>query len=155
MGPELIDILQEYVQCIHTYYKRQYRDEFLGNENEVLLPKEYHFAILVSDTLEKIRCEDYLGAIRLFRTALPLDTSMTGVITELIRYMMKKVEHPHTNAGIEFEGLAKQMKSALNIMFEKKQYTEALSILPQLVSLLPEDLELLRMKQRLLKEMAD
>ena len=47
------------------------------------------------------------------------------------------------------------MKSALNIMFEKKQYTEALSILPQLVSLLPEDLELLRMKQRLLKEMAD
>ena len=155
MGPELIDILQEYVQCIHTYYKRQYRDEFLGNENEVLLPKEYHFAILVSDTLEKIRCEDYLGAIRLFRTALPLDTSMTGVITELIRYMMKKVEHPHTNAGIEFEGLAKQMKSALNIMFGKKQYTEALSILPQLVSLLPEDLELLRMKQRLLKEMAD
>lgn len=69
--------------------------------------------------------------------------------------MNKSLDNPAQNAGNEYQQLAVQLKSALSTLAEQGKYTEAMSILPQLVSLLPEDLELLRIKQRLLKEMAD
>ena len=56
------------------------------------------------------------------------------------------------NAGKEYQQLATQLKEVLSALIEQDKYAEAMSILPQLVSLLPEDLELLRIKQRLLKK---
>lgn len=80
---------------------------------------------------------------------------MTSVIREMIRQMSVKINHPVQNAGEEFQALALQMKDALKSMIANKQYTDALPIILQLSPLLPEDLELLRMRQDVLGEIAE
>lgn len=94
-------------------------------------------------------------AVRLFRTALKYRPSMTGVIRDVIRQMAVKVENPGQNAGNEFFVLAEQMKETLRGMIADGQYTEALSVIMQLSSLLPEDLELLRIRQNVLSQLSE
>jgi len=48
--------------------------------------------------------------------------------------------------------LARQMKDTLKVMISNQQYADALPIVLQLSPLLPEDLELLRMRQTILQE---
>ena len=55
----------------------------------------------------------------------------------------------------EFQLLARQMKEVLRTQIDHGQYTEALPIILQLSPLLPEDLELLRMRQAVLRETAE
>ena len=69
--------------------------------------------------------------------------------------MGKHLDNPAQNAGKEYQKIAAQLKEVLSALTEQGKYAEAMSILPQLVSLLPEDLELLRIKQRLLKKMVN
>lgn len=80
---------------------------------------------------------------------------MTGVLHEVIRLMARQADNPASNTGAEFQALAVQMKEALKVMLEKGQYTEAMSVAKQLSSLLPDDLELLRLRQNILHEKTD
>ena len=98
---------------------------------------------------------DFPEAIRLFRRALRFCPSMTSVIREAIRQMSQKAELPVQNTGEEFQLLARQMKEVLRAQIEHGQHTEALPIILQLSPLLPEDLELLRMRQTVLRETAE
>ena len=77
---------------------------------------------------------------------------MTSVIRELIRQMTVMANTPVQNTGDEFRMLARQMKDTLKVMISNQQYTDALPIVLQLSPLLPEDLELLRMRQTILQE---
>ena len=47
------------------------------------------------------------------------------------------------------------MKAALRTMADNKQYSEAEQVLAQLIPLLPDDMELLKLQQRLMAEMKD
>ena len=119
------------------------------------LPEECQFAFLAIEAFEDIKNMEYPSAVRLFRLALRQYPAMTGVINELIRQMGKHLDNPAQNAGKEYQKIAAQLKEVLSALTEQGKYAEAMSILPQLVSLLPEDLELLRIKQRLLKKMVN
>ena len=124
----------------------------LDEKNREQLPEECQFAFLAIEALDKIKNMEYPSAVHLFRLALRQYPAMTGVINELIRQMGKSLDDPAPNAGKEYQQLAAQLKEVLSALIEQDKYAEAMSILPQLVSLLPEDLELLRIKQRLLKK---
>ena len=63
------------------------------------------------------------------------------------------INTPVYSQGSEFQILAKQMKDTLTTMLKQSQYQEALSIITQLLPLLPEDLELIRMRQNVLRQM--
>ena len=78
---------------------------------------------------------------------------MTSVIREVIRQMTVKANTPAQNTGAEFQMLAQQMKQTLELMIVNGQYREALSVILQLSPLLPEDLELLRMRQHVLQQL--
>ena len=78
---------------------------------------------------------------------------MTSVIREVIRQMTVKANTPVQNTGAEFQMLAQQMKEALESMIANGQYVEALPVILQLSPLLPEDLELLRMRQHVLQQL--
>ena len=47
------------------------------------------------------------------------------------------------------------MKEALRAMIDGGRYQEAMSVLPQLLPLLPDDMELMKMQQVLLAHLAD
>ena len=75
---------------------------------------------------------------------------MTGVVREVLRLLKNEIDHPAPAAGPEFEQLAAQMKAALSAMLQAGQYQEATSVLTQLLPLLPNDMELLKIQQQLL-----
>ncbi len=154
-GQVLLDSLTTYIDYILDFYKKQYLPELFSVKQRSLLPKDCRFALFVSEALEKMRKQELPEAVRLFRTALKYRPSMTGVIRDVIRQMAVKAENPGQNVGKEFFVLAEQMKETLRGMIANGQFTEALSVIMQLSSLLPEDLELLRIRQNVLSQLSE
>lgn len=151
VGRELIKDLSEYTECVLTYYKEQYQEKMFQKEKRNLLPEYCRFALLVSDALQSIRERKLPEAVSRFRSALQFHPAMTGVIREIIRYLKDSMDNPALNAGTDFEVLAGQMKASLSTLVEQGYYQEAMSVVQQLVPLLPEDLEILRLRQKLLR----
>lgn len=153
-GEELKKRLSDYSRCVLSYYKRQYREELFEEREGEYLPADCRFALYVSRALECMEEARLPEAVRRFRSALKYHPAMTGVIQEVIRQMKSRLDNPAHNAGEEFQMLAGQMKGNLRLLFEAGQYEEAVLILNQLSALLPEDLELLRIRQEILRKMS-
>lgn len=66
--------------------------------------------------------------------------------------MAAGADAPPAPAGEEFAQLAVQMKEAVRGMIGNRQYAEALAVIQQLQPLLPDDLEILKMRQKALRE---
>ena len=152
---KLTEAFDEYCKYIIRFYQLLYRDDVFDEKKREQLPEECQFAFLACEALDEIKDTEYPKAVRLFRLALRKYPAMTGVINELIRQMNNGLNNPAQNAGDEYQQLAMELKAALINLMDRGMYDESVTILSQLVSLLPEDLELLRIKQRVLKEMAD
>ena len=110
---------------------------------------------MLSEAIQKMEYMEYEKAIHLLHSALLLNSEMTGVISEVVREISGKIKNPMLNAGDEFQMLAKQMKAALKTMLKNKQYQDAQPIVTQLLQLLPGDLELLRIKQKIGRELCN
>lgn len=151
-GDRLIHSLEQYIGYILQFYQIQYREEMFSPENRSQLPKDCQSALCISEALKKIKCLEFPEAVRMFRKAIRFYPSMTSVIREVIRQMTAMVNTPVQNTGDEFRMLARQMKDTLKVMISNQQYADALPIVLQLSPLLPEDLELLRMRQTILQE---
>lgn len=151
-GEKFLQALSEYADSILLFYKAQYREELFQEENLKLLPQPCRFALLISEAVQKAGQKAYPEAAGLLCAALPLDTEMTGVIGEFGRQITGKIRNPAQGAGEEFSALARQMKAVLGDMLQKGQYKEALPVIKQLSALLPSDLDLLRFRQKLLRE---
>lgn len=105
--------------------------------------------------MKRWKLGDLAETVKLFRQVLKIYPQMTGVIREVLRLLKNEAEHPAAAAGAEFDQLAVQMKAALKTMIQNGQYPEAMSVLTQLLPLLPEDMELVKMHQCLLEELSD
>lgn len=151
-GLKLQNTLSEYIQCVLTYYKGKYKDELFEKENNILLPKDCRFALLMSEALQEIKSARLPAAIRLFREALSFKPAMTGTIHELIRQMTRRTGAFSIHPNEELQGLAVKMKETLELMVQEQKYAEAASVINQLLQILPDDLDLLRMRQRLFLE---
>ncbi|MCI8294193.1 MAG: glycosyltransferase [Hespellia sp.] len=153
--PELIEALRAYVECVLSFYKLQYREEMFERENRNLLSKDCRFVLLLDEALKSVEEMKLPEAVRLFRLAIAYYPTMTGVIREVIRHMAVEADNPALGAGEEFQALAQQMKAALHTMLDNRQYPEAMAIVNQLSPLLPEDLEFLRMRQQVWRQMTE
>lgn len=154
-GDSMVCALKEYSGYILQFYRIQYRDEMFSEEKRTLLPKDCRFALFVWEALGKMEHAEFLEAVRLFRRALKFYPSMTSVVREAIRHISQKADLPVQNTGEEFQMLGRQMKEALRTLVDNGQNAEALQVILQLSPLLPEDLELLRMRQKVLRGMAE
>lgn len=152
---ELLTVLEEYALCIQTYYQNLYQKSIFGGELYYLLPADCRMSFTILKALKCWKQKKLPETIRLIRSALQIDPQMTGVVREVIRILNLEISHPAPAAGAEFEQLAVQMKAALRTMADNGQYSEAMQVLSQLIPLLPDDMELLKLQQRLLAEMKD
>lgn len=149
MGEEFRHTFKDYCLCIIEFYKNQFSDTMLVEEKRTLLPKDCQFAMTGLEALDMMTDENGLEVVRLLKTAIQLYPQMSGVIRELIRQMMDKMNNVSSDAGAEFQQLAAQMKAAVSAMIENQQYAEAKSIVKQLTPLLPDDLELLKLQHKI------
>ncbi len=155
MKESLLQTLQKYAGCLRDFYQGQYREAMFCENSRGLLPADCRMALAVLEGLKAWEQGNLAETIRRFREILKIYPRMTGVIREVLRLLKNEAEHPLPAAGAEFEQLAVQMKAALKGMIEGGQYTEAVSVLSQLLPLLPGDIELLKMQQMLLRKTQD
>ncbi len=147
----LTEDLENYCICITEFYKGLYREDWLKKENSVFLPAEYRFARIALTALEALKQEEIPEAVRLFGDAFHINPDMSGVITELIRQTVRRLGDPALHGGTEFLQLASQMKEMLRTLLYANQTEQAAEILNQLLPIIPEDLELIWIRQEFIR----
>lgn len=155
MKESLLQTLEKYAECLRDFYQIQYQEAMFKEKSRYLLPADCRMALTVLEAVKRWKLGDLAETVKLFRQVLKIYPQMTGVIREVLRLLKNEAEHPAAAAGAEFDQLAVQMKAALKTMIQNGQYPEAMSVLTQLLPLLPEDMELVKMHQCLLEELSD
>ncbi len=150
---EFLGNLTEYCLCIGEFYKGLYRDEWMGEEMNVFLPADYRFACRMLKALEELKRARLPEAVRLAGEAFHIYPDMTGIITELFRQAARRSDATVQRAGEEFLQLAGQMKGTLRTLTDTGQTAQAMEILDQLLPLMPEDQELIWIRQDLIRRM--
>jgi len=148
---ELTTGLETYCKCTLEFYEGLYREEWFVNGMRDFLPAKCRFAQTTLKALDELRQERLPEAVRSFGEALHICPDMTGIITELLRQAARRLDDPALHTDAEFLRLAGQMKETLYTLLETGQTMQAAQILDQLLPLMPEDLEFIRIRQEIIR----
>ena len=91
-----------------------------------------------------------MDCIPLLKKALRIYPQLSVAVSHLSEYLENKIRTPGQYVSEEFIALSSQVKQMLFLFIENGQWQEALGVAEQLISLLPGDLEILRLKQEIL-----
>lgn len=150
-GEELCKAAEEYAKSVVGYYRSLYKEELFREKMWFSLPAECQFSMLLVDALDSVKSRDFKAYAEFTRQAAHVYPKMSHVLKKLTGYVQKQIDAPPVVEHPEFAMLGQQVKESVRQMIEKKQYREALSVIEQLLSLLPDDLEVLKMKQQILR----
>lgn len=150
---KLTELLGTYCGSILTEARALYRDELLRNPDSYALPPLYKFAFLIQDVLGLIETGKLAECIPLLKKAVRVYPRMSSLIGRLTKLIDEQANRPQATVSEEFAALGLQVKQVLYGLIENRQWGEAYSVVAQLASLLPDDLEVLRLKQEILFEM--
>lgn len=148
----LLNLLDEYCGSVIADAKMIYRKEILNDPDSYILPAQYKFAVCIRNALELIVDEDYAGCVPLLKKALHLYPQLSIAVSGLSKYLNEQLKNPPRPTSAEFEILGNQVKQVLHGLIANQQWEEAYGVNSQLVALLPNDLEILRLKQEILRE---
>lgn len=148
----LLTLLRRYCESVIFSAKEIYSDKVLCGGNSYVLPSQYRFAFTVERVLHLIEDGQYAECIPRLKEAFHIYPKLTPVISQLIRYLTEQIERPVNIVSDEFALLGQQVKGVLLGLMENGQWEEAYGVTAQLISLLPDDLEVLRMKQEILRQ---
>lgn len=150
-GPQLLELLGQYCKCVRGEASVLYNPEILSNPDYYALPCRYRFAFAIEKVLENIETENYMDCVLLLKKALHMYPEMSVTVSRLSEYLEERLEMPVQPVSKEFTALGGQVKQMLMGLIENGQWTEAYKVTEQLTALLPGDLEILKMKQEILK----
>ncbi|HIS61311.1 MAG TPA: glycosyltransferase [Candidatus Scybalomonas excrementigallinarum] len=147
-GDELKKLLDYYTEQICDYYNIIYRKEMLKEEYRYLLHPEYAFSLYYQEAWKE--GFDQITSLKKAKDAYP---RMLVVIKRLMEHLLREYDRVHSSITPEFQQLGEQVKEQVRQMMQIGQYETALPIVSQLVQLMPNDLEVLRLKQNILLHM--
>ena len=148
---ELIKRLEEYCTSVCSGAETVYREEALASPEDYALPTRYRFAAALKRALRLIENEEFIESFPYLKEALRIYPRMSGAVGQLLRYLEEEAQAPRTAVSEEFQLLGAQVKQALRGLMETGRWEEAQSVIGQLLALLPDDIEALRMKQEILR----
>ena len=76
---------------------------------------------------------------------------MSAVVNNLVQYLRDQIQHPPRVVSEEFVQLGGQVKQALRGMIAQGQWEEAYGVAVRFAAILPDDREVLRLKQQILR----
>ena len=153
LGERLISMLDSFCEAVLHYYTSLYREEYFEGDMLFCLPSICQFGVAIRETLDMIEKENWQDAIKGLRTALDIHPGLSVLIKRLLDHVVMQSKETPQKAGGEFEVLGRQIKEVLGGMIERREYVQAEPIMEQLLTLLPDDLEVLKMKQVMLQNM--
>ncbi|MEZ3435918.1 MAG: glycosyltransferase [Lachnospiraceae bacterium] len=149
-GPKLLELLGKYCECIRNEASVLYHPAILSRPDFYALPSRYKFAFIMEKLLGHLETGNIMDCIALLKKALHIYPQMSTAIIRLSDYMEEALKEPVQPASEEFAALGGQVKQMLMGLVENGQWPEAYGVTEQLTALLPEDLEILRLKQLIL-----
>ncbi len=147
---KLLDLLAQYCKCIRNEADTLYNTEILSKPDYYALPSRYQFAFAAECILDNLEKENYMDCIPLLKKALRIYPQLSVAVSHLSEYLENKIKTPDQHVSREFIALGSQVKQMLFLFIENGQWQEAFGVAEQLISLLPGDLEILRLKQEIL-----
>ncbi len=148
----LVDGLNQYCESVCTDALLLYKDEALADPETYALPTRYRFAVTLKEALGLIADGKYIEGFPFLKAALHIYPKMAGAVGQLLRCLEEELQMPKQAVSEEFKVLGSQVKQVLRGLMEAEKWDEAYVVIGQLLSLLPDDQEVLRMKQEILRQ---
>lgn len=149
--PHMLELLQDYSGSTIAEAEMIYNKEILQDPEHYALPFQYRFAFTIKRILKCLDNKEYAECIPLLKKALQIYPDMTLVIKRLSGHLEEKMKASSgSTVPEEFTALGRQVKQVLYGLIGNRQWQEAYEVAGQLAALLPEDLEVLRLKQEIL-----
>ncbi len=149
-GPQFIEFLEKYCETVCSEAGLLYNAEIFSKPYYYILPQQYKFAFAMKEVLQNLDSENYMACIPLLKNALHICPQMSVVVSRLSEYLEEIMAESQHTTSEEFMVLGRQVKQMLFGLIENRQWQAAYGIIEQLTSLLPDDLEVLRLKQEIL-----
>lgn len=151
---KLVELLKRYCGSVRREADTLYREDILAIQDYYALPSRYKFVFVAEKVLDALASGRYEECIKLLREAIHTYPQMSGAISCLSDYMEEKLKEPPQQVSEEFRVLGNQVKQVLNGLVANGQWGEAYGVAEQLLTLLPGDLEVLKMKQEIMRHMS-
>lgn len=146
---DITSYLEKYCKVVVNYYQTIFKETIFNEENLSYLPKRYIFAVKMLDALEEKKDGKYTESIHTLRGILDQVPSAHGLIREVMALTQRQFASEQINP--EMRAIGEQVKQSVTDLIQKKQFADAYAIVNQLLALLPDDLEVLRLKQQILR----
>lgn len=150
---KMMELLNQYSASVCSEFEALYRDEVLADPVEYALPTRYRFAAALKDALRLIEENRITDSFPVLEEAVRIYPQMSAAVSQLLRNLERQLVDSQQNTSEEFVTLGAQVKQVLYGLIDGKQWEEAYNVVTQLAALLPDDLEVLRMKQEILNHM--
>ena len=146
--------LKDYARYKIEMCEAIYRAEIIDTMPDILSAEE-RGAYAVRDLLECTKVKRYAEAVKLVREIKDLLPGLANIMKQYLKWLEKQMERQKEEsqqAEGEFQVLARQIKTKVYAMMEAGQYQAALAVVEQLQVLMPEDKEILQMKEKISKK---
>lgn len=144
-------LLHQYCESVILDAETLYRPEVLADPETYAIPSQYRFAVAVCDALSAIDRGNLTDSGPLLKAAIQIYPKMSAAVNQLLRSLEEQIYLSSHTVPEEFTALGDQVKQVLHELIENEQWEEAYGVTSQLIPLLPDDLEVLRMKQEILR----
>ena len=148
----LSDLMRQYCTSLTADAKALYREEALENPAAFALPSRCQFAQNLEQAFLYIEQERFADSLPFLKKAVHIYPQMSPAVGQMIPYLEEQIRSPRQEITDEFRLLSTQVKQVLYDLVEKRQWEEAYGVADRLLSLLPDDLDVLRLKQVILRE---
>lgn len=143
---------KSYAESGLVYYQNLYNQELFEGDAVKYLPKKCRFLLLLWDAEAYFSEGNYTECVRSLSEALALRPEAPVLIERILSRVQKETSKSGQPQGAEIQALSVQLKKAAGDLVEAGQFAEAWKIVMQLMQIMPEDLELIKMKQKILRK---
>lgn len=147
---QLIEFLQRYCESVRFEADALYKEEILSNPEYYGLPFRFKFALFMERVLRGLENGSYGECVTLLKNAIHAYPQMSVIVGRVSEYLEEKMKAPKQPASEEFAVLGKQVKQMLLGLMEAGQWQQAYGVAEQLSTLLPGDLDVLKLKQEIM-----
>ncbi len=151
----LTERLLQYCTSVCTDALTLYRTEALADPAAYALPTRYRFAVVMKEALRMIEDGRPAESFPFLNEAIHIFPGMSSAISQLLQHLEEQKHLADNGVPEEFQVLGTQVKQVLRGLIDAKQWDEAYGVAAKLLPLLPDDLEVLQMKQEILRQGTD
>ncbi len=151
---ELLTQIRQYCQWVKEYTVSVYSEQIFASKNSSFMPPDYRFATQMEQIFQDWENSNYPQVLKGLREVINIYKPLCGVIRRLLSMISDEINQPEpTNP--EFLTLASQVKQTVQYLLQENRCEEALPLVEQLSTLLPKDLEVVRLRQELWSRMGE